>query len=80
VYGFIELMPEFLKKFLDNKIIEEWDKLTVFIIDHNMPKTSNQPESCFSITKQKEWKKRFKTKKEILNHCVNIIVRLNNEF
>jgi hypothetical protein len=54
----LELMPEFLKKFLDNKILKEWDKLTVFMIDHNIPKTSNQVESCFSITQQKEWEKK----------------------
>jgi hypothetical protein len=60
----LELMPEFLKKFLDNKILKEWDKLTTFMIDHNMPKTSKQAESCFSITQQKEWKKGLKLKKE----------------
>ncbi|MDR3222541.1 MAG: hypothetical protein LBT66_02215 [Methanobrevibacter sp.] len=48
------------------------------MIDHNMPKTSKQAESCFSLTQQKEWKKRFKTKKGILNQRINITSRLND--
>jgi hypothetical protein len=34
-------IPEFLQKFINKKVIKEWDSLTSFLIDPNIPKTNN---------------------------------------
>jgi hypothetical protein len=56
-----ENMPQFLINFLKKKIIGEWDNLTAFMIETNIPKTSNKAELSFSNTQAKASKKRFKT-------------------
>jgi len=54
-------IPEFLQEFINNKVIKEWDELTAFMIDRNIPKTSNQVEISFRNSQHGDMKKQFKT-------------------
>jgi hypothetical protein len=63
-----EILPEFLKDFLNDKVVKDFDKLTVFLDDGLIPKTSNHAERYFSKTLSKENKNKFKTDKGLLSH------------
>ncbi|MCL2312948.1 MAG: hypothetical protein FWC41_10775 [Firmicutes bacterium] len=54
-------IPEFLQEFIKNKVIKEWNELTSFMIDNNIPKTSNQVETSFGISQSGDMKKQFRT-------------------
>ena len=62
-YLLIELdqIPEFLREFIKNKVIKEWNELTSFMIDHNIPKTSNQVETSFRVSQHGDMEKQFRT-------------------
>ena len=53
-------IPEFLQEFIKNKVIKEWNELTSFMIDNNIPKTSNQVETSFGISQSGDMKKQFR--------------------
>ena len=54
-------IPGFLQEFINNKVIKEWNELTSFMIDYNIPKTSNQVETSFRNSQHGDMKKQFKT-------------------
>ena len=54
-------IPEFLQEFINNKVITEWNELTSFMIDYNIPKTSNQVETSFRASQHGDMKKQFRT-------------------
>jgi hypothetical protein len=54
-------IPEFLQEFINNKVMKEWNELTCFMIDYNIPKTSNQVETSFRNSQHGDMKKQFKT-------------------
>ena len=63
-----EILPDFLKDFLNDKVVKDFDKLTVFLDDGLIPRTSNHAERYFSRTLSKENKNRIKTYKGLLSH------------
>jgi hypothetical protein len=57
----LDQIPEFLQEFINNKVIKEWNELTCFMIDYNIPKTSNKVETSFRNSQHGDMKKQFKT-------------------
>jgi transposase-like protein len=61
-------LPEFLREIINKKIIPDFDKLTMFLEDRLIHKTSNCCERYFSKTLPKQNKKRFKSNKGVLSY------------
>jgi transposase-like protein len=61
-------LPNFLKKSLTKKVVKDFDKLTMFLDDGLIAKTSNGCERYFSKTLPKENKNRFRTNKGLLSY------------
>ena len=51
--------PKELQKWID-KIEEDWEHYTLFLVDRNVPPTSNGIEQYFSSTLQRSEKKKFR--------------------
>lgn len=63
-------LPKNIEK-LVNKIEEDWEHYTLFLVDRNVPPTSNRIEQYFSSTLQRSQKKKFR-KLESLNGLLKI--------
>jgi len=64
----LEKMPDFLSRFIQRKVITDFDKLTNFLKDGLIPSTSNCCESYFSKTLPKSNKNRFRTNNGYLSY------------
>ena len=60
LYEFDQI-PKFLQEFIIKKVMKEWHELTSFMIDNNIPKTSNQIETGFRHSQYGNMKNHFKT-------------------
>ena len=54
-------IPDFLQDFINKKVIKEWDELTSFMNDYNIPKTSYHAEKAFRHSQYGDKKNHFKT-------------------
>lgn len=61
-------LPGFLRKFIKNKVVKDFDRLVMFLDDGLIAKTSNGCERYFSKTLPKENKNRFRTDKGLLSY------------
>jgi transposase-like protein len=61
-------IPRVLQKFISKKIIPDFYRLTEFMRDHMMSRTSNPVENYFRQTFPKEIKKKYKTIREIITY------------
>jgi hypothetical protein len=70
-------IPVFLQDFIIKKVIKEWHNLTAFMIDRNVPKTSNQAELGFRNSQYGDMKNRFRTTSGNMNYIKPIIQHQN---
>jgi hypothetical protein len=64
----LDSLPDFLRKFIEKKVLTDFDKLVMFLEDGFIHKTSNCCERYFSKTLPKQNKTRFKTPKGVLSY------------
>jgi len=61
-----DAIPSVLQKWIVNKIIPDFDRLTVFMCDGLIARTSNQCENYYRQTDHREIKHKYRTYQGIL--------------
>jgi hypothetical protein len=61
-------IPRLLQRFIKQKIIPDYKRLTQFMEDHKIPRTSNTVENYYKQTEPEQIKKKYKTITGILTY------------
>ena len=61
-------IPSFLQRFIKQKIVPDYKRLTQFMEDHKIPRTSNTVENYYRQTEPEQIKKKYKTITGILTY------------
>jgi len=61
-------IPRLLRRFIKLKIIPDYKRLTTFMKNNKIPRTSNTVENYYRQTEPEQIKKKYKTKKGILTY------------
>ena len=61
-------IPRLLQRFIKQKIIPDYKRLTTFMENNKIPRTSNTVENYYRQTEPEQIKKKYKTKKGILTY------------
>ena len=61
-------IPRLLQRFIKHKIIPDYKRLTQFMEDHKIPRTSNTVENYYRQTEPEQIKKKYKTITGILTY------------
>ena len=62
------IIPRLLQRFIKQKIIPDYKRLTTFMENNKIPRTSNTVENYYRQTEPEQIKKKYKTKKGILTY------------
>jgi transposase-like protein len=62
------IIPRLLQRFIKQKIIPDYKRLTTFMKNNKIPRTSNTVENYYRQTEPEQIKKKYKTKKGILTY------------
>jgi transposase-like protein len=63
-------IPKFLQKFIKNKIVPDFQRLTQFTRNHNIPRTTSCNENYYRQTLPDELKRKYKTTNGIINYLL----------